>query len=64
MECADYPDNDYIVPGSQDKIIALTDMVAGGESDTVVFEAPEESGEYTYILRLIRYILPVWSSSL
>lgn len=49
VECAEYPDNDYIVPGSQDKIIAMTDMVAGGESDAVVFEAPEEPGEYTYV---------------
>jgi azurin len=32
-----------------DQIIAHTGLVAGGESDTVTFTAPEEPGDYEYI---------------
>jgi len=32
-----------------DKVIAHTGMVAGGESDSVTFTVPEETGEYTYV---------------
>ena len=42
-------DNDYIPPGKSAQIIAHTQMVAGGESDTVTFTAPSEPGEYTYL---------------
>lgn len=30
-------------------IIARTDMVPGGERDSVTFEAPSEPGEYVYV---------------
>ena len=43
------PSNEYIEPTYSDRIIAATDMLAGGESDTVMFKAPEETGEYEYV---------------
>jgi len=41
-------DNGHIPPSKQDSIIAHTELVGGGESDTIEFEAPPE-GEYDYI---------------
>lgn len=40
-------DNDYIPEGS-DAVIANTEMIGGGESTTIEFEAPEP-GTYTFI---------------
>lgn len=40
-------DNDYIPEGS-DEVIAHTEMIGGGESTTIEFEAPE-AGTYTFI---------------
>jgi azurin len=40
-------DNDYI-PADTDKVIAYTDLIGGGESTTIEFEAPEK-GEYTFL---------------
>lgn len=44
-----HPENGYIAPGSENKIIAQTDMVGGGEQDSVTFIVPEEPGNYTYL---------------
>lgn len=40
-------DNDYI-PENTDNIIAYTDLIGGGESSTIEFEAPAK-GEYTFV---------------
>ncbi|HLS05077.1 MAG TPA: plastocyanin/azurin family copper-binding protein [Wenzhouxiangella sp.] len=42
-------DNDYLPTGMDDQIVAHTGMVAGGESDTITFNAPDETGEYDFI---------------
>ena len=42
-------DNDYIPTDLEDQIIAHTDLAAGGETVEVVFNAPEETGEYEFI---------------
>lgn len=42
-------DNDYMPSGMDDQVIAATGLVAGGESETVTFTAPEEPGDYEYI---------------
>jgi azurin len=41
-------DNDYIPKSESSKIIAHTKLLAGGESDTIVFTVPEK-GSYDYI---------------
>jgi len=41
--------NDYIDPKLENKIIAATDMLGGGESDTIIFQAPKEKGTYEYV---------------
>lgn len=40
---------DYIPDGMDDQILAHTDLVAGGETDSVTFTAPEEPGDHEYI---------------
>ncbi len=42
-------DNGFITPGSEDKIIARTEMVGGGNQDAVTFTVPEKLGSYTYL---------------
>lgn len=42
-------ENGYVAPDMKDQVYALTGLVAGGESETVTFEAPEETGSYEYI---------------
>lgn len=42
-------DNDYIPADKSGQIIAHTEMLAGGKSDTVTFKAPSKPGEYPYI---------------
>ncbi len=41
--------NDYIPQNSEDQIVAYTAMLGGGEEDTIVFTAPESTGEYPFI---------------
>lgn len=41
-------DNSYIPPDYTDQVIAHTEMLGDGESDSVTFTAPEETGEYDY----------------
>lgn len=43
------PDNEYIAPEFEGNVIVTTAMLAGGESDTIEFTAPEEAGEYDYV---------------
>jgi azurin len=42
-------DNEYISPEFEDQVIVATDMLGNGETDTVTFTAPEETGEYDYL---------------
>lgn len=42
-------DNGYIPKDMANKIIARTELVAGGEAKSVTFKAPKQPGEYTYI---------------
>lgn len=42
-------DNEYISPDFEDQVIVNTEMLGNGESDTVTFTAPEETGEYDYL---------------
>ncbi|HET7314807.1 plastocyanin/azurin family copper-binding protein [Salinisphaera sp.] len=41
--------NDYMPKSMSDRIIAHTDMVGGGHSDSVTFTAPSKPGDYEYI---------------
>lgn len=45
----EYPTNDFIDPSLKDKIIALTRMLGGGETGSVVFTVPVKKGTYEYI---------------
>lgn len=42
-------DNEYISPDNEDWVIAATDMLGDGESDTITFTVPDEPGEYDFI---------------
>lgn len=42
-------DNGYIPVDFEDQILAKTEMLGPGESDTIEFTAPETPGEYEYI---------------
>lgn len=42
-------ENDYLPASVRDRVIAYTDMIGGGETATVEFRAPEESGEYPFL---------------
>jgi azurin len=42
-------DNEYIAPAFEDRVIAHTAMLGNGETDTITFTVPEETGEYDYI---------------
>ena len=42
-------DTGYIPKDMMDKVIAHTELVAGGETKSVTFNAPKEPGDYTYI---------------
>lgn len=42
-------DNDYISPDHEDEVIAYTNVLGNGESDTITFTVPEETGEYDFI---------------
>lgn len=47
QEAARAQDNDYI-PENSDEVVANTEMIGGGESTTIEFEAPE-AGTYDFI---------------
>ena len=42
-------DNGYVAPDMQDMVITETGMLGGGESATVSFSAPDETGDYPYL---------------
>lgn len=42
-------DNDYIAPDYEDWVIDSTAMLGDGESDTITFTAPDETGEYDFL---------------
>lgn len=42
-------DNAYIPKDMANKIIAHTELAAGGEAKSVTFKAPKQPGEYVYI---------------
>jgi azurin len=48
LSALDHKDNGYIPPSSEDKVITHTEMIGGGESATVEFEAPAP-GTYDFI---------------
>lgn len=43
------PDEDYIDPEYEDKLIAYTEMIGGGETSTIEFTVPEIHGDYEYV---------------
>lgn len=49
LNASRHRDNWYIDPESEDQIIARTEMVGGGNQDSVTFTVPEEPGSYTYL---------------
>lgn len=42
-------DNGYLAESQMDKVIAHTEMLGGGETDSVTFTAPEQTGDYPYL---------------
>ncbi|NBC03209.1 MAG: hypothetical protein GVY20_05825 [Bacteroidetes bacterium] len=42
-------DNEYIAPDFEDQVIVHTAMLGDGETDSITFTAPEETGDYDYI---------------
>lgn len=42
-------DNEYISPEYEDKVIANTEMIGGGETSVIEFTVPETPGDYTYV---------------
>lgn len=56
VDAADFVDKamnaagtDYIVKGTEDQIVAYTKLLGGGETDTIVFTAPDAPGEYPFV---------------
>ncbi|QIA07405.1 plastocyanin/azurin family copper-binding protein [Draconibacterium halophilum] len=44
-----HADNDYIDPALEGKVIAKTEMLGDGETDSIVFNVPDEKGTYEYV---------------
>lgn len=42
-------DNGYINPDMENKVLHKTDMVSGGNTDSVTFTVPEKKGKYDYL---------------
>lgn len=42
-------DNDFVPESVRDRVIALTDLIGGGETTIVEFRAPDEPGEYPFL---------------
>lgn len=42
-------DNEYIAPDFEDQVIIHTAMLGNGETDSITFTAPEETGDYDYL---------------
>lgn len=43
------PDNDYIAPDLEHQVLITTAMLGGGESDTIQFTVPDETGVYDFV---------------
>ncbi len=44
-----YPAEEYIAPEYADRVIAATKVLGPGESETITFTAPAETGEYPFV---------------
>ncbi|WP_320111915.1 plastocyanin/azurin family copper-binding protein [Draconibacterium orientale] len=44
-----HQDNDFIDPALKGKVIAQTKMLGDGETDSIVFHAPDKKGTYEYV---------------
>ncbi|MCH8474020.1 MAG: cupredoxin domain-containing protein [Opitutales bacterium] len=44
-----HPENEYIAPEFEDRVIAATEVLGPGEEETIVFTAPTEPGEYPFV---------------
>lgn len=42
-------DNEYIAPAFEDRVIAHTAMIGGGETSTIEFTVPETPGDYDFV---------------
>lgn len=42
-------DSDYVAPSYEDQVIIDTGLVSGGESKSITFTVPEQTGEYDYL---------------
>ncbi len=42
-------DNHYLPPAMLDQVIAYTELIGGGQSTTVTFQAPAETGGYRFL---------------
>lgn len=42
-------DNDYIAPAFEDRVIANSEMIGGGETSTFEFTVPETPGDYDFV---------------
>ncbi len=42
-------DNEYIAPDFEDRVVAHTAMIGGGETSTIEFTVPETPGDYEYV---------------
>ncbi len=49
-----HQNNDFIDPALTDKIIAKTDMLGDGETDSVTFTVLEKKGEYQFVSMYIQ----------
>lgn len=41
--------NEYVPESLRDRVVAFTEMIGGGETTTVEFQAPSEPGEYPFL---------------
>ncbi|MEX2574670.1 MAG: plastocyanin/azurin family copper-binding protein [Balneolaceae bacterium] len=42
-------DNEFIAPSFEDRVIANTEMIGGGETSSIEFTVPETPGDYDYV---------------
>ncbi len=41
--------NDYLPKSVRDRVLARTELIGGGKTDSIVFTAPEDPGDYPYL---------------
>ena len=44
-----HPRNEYIPPEYEDKVIATTKILGPGDEEVLIFNAPDEPGDYPYV---------------